>query len=457
MLPTVPVAHRYSSARSARLCGAMVAVVAATVALPLADADAQVRDEDRAKSEIRSIDRAIDLARERRERLDAEAARHAQEVEALRAQSVEVARRVQDQEAAASATELRLRDLRRETAAAEQSLNDGRDRMAVTLAALQRLARRPPEAMIAMPTSPVDTVRTAMLLGAVVPPLERQAVELRDRLATLAALREEGRRERTALANQLAALRSERAELARLAERTAVLRDRAAAERQDVVARLDSMGKEADDLRDLIKRLEAERRAEEERRRVEAERQRAEAARRRAAEQRRLAEEQRRAEEEARRRNAPPPVAMTPPPRPAELRESQPPPPVVPRGSSRTAPPARGRIVMGYGDAPPPRDRGVVLETRGDAQVVAPREGTVAYAGDFRGYGRLLIIDHGDGYHSVLMGFARIDARPGQRVIAGEPVGVMGASERGNPHLYVELRRNGQPTNPLPMLAAQRE
>ena len=274
MLPTALVAHRYSSARSARLCGAMVAVVAATVALPLADADAQVRDEDRAKSEIRSIDRAIDLARERRERLDAEAAKHAQEVEALRAQSVEVARRVQDQEAAATATELRLRDLRRETAAAEQSLNDGRDRMAVTLAALQRLARRPPEAMIAMPTSPVDTVRTAMLLGAVVPPLERQAVELRDRLATLAALREEGRRERTALANQLAALRSERTELARLAERTSVLRDRAAAERQDVVARLDSMGKEADDLRDLIKRLEAERRAEEERRRVEAERQR---------------------------------------------------------------------------------------------------------------------------------------------------------------------------------------
>ncbi|MFN4089398.1 MAG: murein hydrolase activator EnvC family protein [Alphaproteobacteria bacterium] len=113
--------------------------------------------------------------------------------------------------------------------------------------------------------------------------------------------------------------------------------------------------------------------------------------------------------------------------------------------------------MRGFGEAPPPRDRGVVLETRENAQVVAPREGTVAYSGSFRGYGLLLIIDHGDGYHSLLMGFSRIDARPGQRVIAGEPVGVMGASETGNPHLYVELRRNGQPTNPLPMLAAQRE
>jgi len=455
MFRPVPAFGRFRIIRSASLYGAILAAVVAAV--HPASVRAQARDEDRAKNEIRSIDRAIDLARERQERLDAEAAKHAREIETLRAQSVEVARRVQDHEEAASATELRLRDIRRETAASEKALADGRGRMAVTLAALQRLARRPPEAMIAMPASPVDTVRTAMLLGAVVPPLERQAAELRDRIATLATLREEGRRKRTELANQLAAMRGERAELARLAERTAVLRDRAAAERQDVAARLDSMGREADDLRDLLKRLEVERRAEEERRRAEAERQRVEAARRRATERRRLAEEQRRAAAEARRQNEPPPVAMAPPPPPPEVREPPPPPPVVPRGSARTAPPARGRVVMGFGDAPPPRDRGVVLETRDNAQVVAPREGTVAYAGEFRGYGRLLIIDHGDGYHSLLMGFARMDVRPGQRVIAGEPVGVMGASERGNPHLYVELRRNGQPTNPLPMLAAQRE
>src|SRR3546814_17618602 len=82
--------------------------------------------------------------------------------------------------------------------------------MITTLAALQRLAQRPPEAILAMPASPLDTIRTATLLGAVVPPLERQAGELRERIATLAKLSEEGRRDRTALAKQLRGLRGER-------------------------------------------------------------------------------------------------------------------------------------------------------------------------------------------------------------------------------------------------------
>jgi len=90
------------------------------------------------------------------------------------------------------------------------------------------------------------------------------------------------------------------------------------------------------------------------------------------------------------------------------------------------------------------------LETAPGAQVVAPFEGRIVYAGNFRGYGELLIIEHGEGYHSLLSGLARIDSAMGQWVVSGEPVGVMGRSDRGNPVLYVELRRNGHPINPLP-------
>ena len=85
--------------------------------------------------------------------------------------------------------------------------------------------------------------------------------------------------------------------------------------------------------------------------------------------------------------------------------------------------------------------------------MIAPFDGVVAFSGPFRGYGQLLILEHSEGYHTLLAGMTRLDSDVGQRVLAGEPVGVM--SPDGDPSLYVELRRNGQPINPLPWLAAR--
>ena len=95
--------------------------------------------------------------------------------------------------------------------------------------------------------------------------------------------------------------------------------------------------------------------------------------------------------------------------------------------------------------------KGITITSRAGAQVVAPFDGIVAFAGPFRGYGQLLIIEHSEGYHTLLAGMGHIDARVGQRVLAGEPVGVM--ENEGAPALYVELSRDGQPINPLPWLA----
>ena len=90
--------------------------------------------------------------------------------------------------------------------------------------------------------------------------------------------------------------------------------------------------------------------------------------------------------------------------------------------------------------------------------MVAPCGGRVAFAAPFRSYGLLLIVDCGGGYHAVLAGFDRLDAKVGQQVAAGEPVGVMPGWEPGasgkRPSLYVELRRAGQPVNPAPWLRA---
>jgi septal ring factor EnvC (AmiA/AmiB activator) len=99
--------------------------------------------------------------------------------------------------------------------------------------------------------------------------------------------------------------------------------------------------------------------------------------------------------------------------------------------------------------------KGITIETRSGAQVVAPFDGRIEFAGPFRGYGQILIIEHADGYHSLLAGLGRIDGTVGQSLVAGEPVGAMGSSDR--PSLYLELRRHGQPINPLPWLATRDE
>ena len=120
--------------------------------------------------------------------------------------------------------------------------------------------------------------------------------------------------------------------------------------------------------------------------------------------------------------------------------------------------PVRGTVTKSFGqESGPGTEKGVTIETRLDAQVVAPYDGQIVFSGPFRGYGLILIIDHGDGYHSLLVGLSRADGAVGQWVVAGEPVGSMGHPESGKPALYVELRRHGKPVNPAPFLAARND
>ena len=417
------------------------AAVSATVLLSATGAGAV--SEQGTKSEIESVERALDFERERQRKLQEERENLEEELRKLSREAVEAARRVQQQESRVTASEDALRDFLKATENVKSDLQVRRDQLAGTLAALQRLARRPPEALLAMPARPVDTVRTAILLAGIVPPLEDAAAGLRHELDMLATLRLNTRTERDNLAEALRDLRAERTSLAAVTSRTALLHNRAAAESRDVTKRVASLGQEAQDLRDLLSRLERERRAEEERQREAEARRRQEAAERRAARRRQKDEP------------TPPPDARrirAPEERTVRLEPSPP----MGDGRVELMQPARGRIVRQFGDGDGPQSQGITMETRDAAQVTAPRSGKVAYVGPFRGYGLLLIIEHGGGYHSLLTGFARIDVEPGQRVVAGEPVGVMGTADPKRPQLYMELRHNGQPINPLPALAARK-
>jgi septal ring factor EnvC (AmiA/AmiB activator) len=108
------------------------------------------------------------------------------------------------------------------------------------------------------------------------------------------------------------------------------------------------------------------------------------------------------------------------------------------------------------------KSRGIVLQTRHGALVTSPSDGTIVYAGEFRTYGQLLIINVGDGYHMTLAGLSQIDVQLGQFVLAGEAVGLMSSLPKGakansadsSPVLYIELHKNGRPIDPDPWWAA---
>jgi septal ring factor EnvC (AmiA/AmiB activator) len=417
----------------------------------------------------------------------------------VRADMVAAARAAQESEEVLSDLETQLEDLKvleRDKAAALQRRSQ---QMTGVLTALQRLAWRPTEALIAQPQSPADTVRSAILLRAAVPQIERSARDLRGEIDMLARLRDDIGQQKKKIASTAGRLEDEHSRLKSLFERKSDMRQAAEAEGAAADKRVQDLAAEAEDLRDLLVRLEEERqrRVAEAAAKAAAEKaaREAELAARKAAREAEIAAEKaareaeaaaRRAAQEAREREQAQARAAEKAAREAELKaqaeakEKE----LAAQKASRQAEeasrqaaearpvkadrpfssaqgklpfPARGHVVARFGQSNEVGHvtKGISIETRKSAQVIAPYDGQVVYSGSFRGYGLLLIIEHGEGYHTLLAGMARIDCSVGQRLLAGEPVGVMGQDD-AKPTLYVELRQNGQPINPLPWLSAHK-
>jgi len=429
----------------------------------------QIEQERQREAErLRDVERSIERERGRQASLERQAQILGREVEKLQTDIVAAARAVQAQEEELSTLEQKL-----DTLAVEEHQKSGmfarqRDRLGWLTTAMQNLARHPPEMLLAAPGDPVDTVRSAILLQAALPRVQLAVAQLRGELERLSMLREEVIRQAARVEESRLALVDQHRRLEGLVQRKAVLQERTESESHRLAQRVEAMAATAQDLRQLLERLEQERlrrEAEERARALKAQRQaRAEAQR-----QAQL-EAQRQALARAQRQQAPPSQPESQ--QTASLPPAAPPDPAGARGAGNRLKsealaqprgqltyPAIGRVLTRYGEADQfgATQRGLTIETRTGAQVVATFDGTVAFAGPFRGYGQLLIIEHGEGYHSLLAGLGRIDARVGQAVVAGEPVGIMAPLPGQTPKLYVEFRRNGQPVNPTPWLAAGKE
>ncbi|TWA90593.1 septal ring factor EnvC (AmiA/AmiB activator) [Azospirillum brasilense] len=330
-----------------------------------------------------------------------------------------------------------------------EKLESERQQIAALLAALQRVARIPPEAALARPDGPVDTLRSALLLRDTVPALRARADALAQALTRLAETRETLQAQRSRTYAARLTLIDRQKEIGQLVARREDLSRQTEEERQQVAQRTARLSGQAADLRQLMERIEAERRAaaaaaaKREAERLEAARRDAE---RRLAEQK--AAEQKQAEQKladqkaAEQRQAEEKLAEQRARAEAETARAA---PSAPAGERL---PVGGRVTVRYGEADRygATSRGVTIQARAGSTVVSPQAGTIVFAGPFRGYGQILIVEHSHGYHSLIAGFGRIDTAVGRRVATGEPIGLMPAD--GSPDLYFELRRHGQPINP---------
>ena len=436
-----------------------------------------------------------------------------EEREKINARLLETAALVQKSEGQMTRIESRLGELEAQEKLVSGSLNTSFDHISKLLAALQRMGRNPPPVMITRREDALKMVRSAMLLSTAFPGMRTQALALADQLNELQRVMGAIRDERDHLKTETQRLSDMKLRLAGLMESKKQTLNERRSELEKVRTAAAEISRSVGDLSELIQKLDTAvtkntglaAYEEETKRQAAATPTPAPVSVEPPVAPNASAEPAAPAPETAvapiapaiaetakagsEPESKPTELAMAlPVPKPAPPAEASP--PVVelaPRGTSllpgnpgRIKPaiafqlakaklplPAQGRRVLSYGDKTQfgGQSKGIVIETRNSAQITSPCDGWVVYAGEFRSYGQLLIINAGGGYHVLVAGLSQIDVQPGQFVLTAEPVGTMSGAPKSapantqsaGPVLYVEFRKDGEPVDPDPWWAESQQ
>jgi murein hydrolase activator len=386
---------------------------------------------------LKQHDQELEAARARERESAENQAKIKREIEALgddrrglNQQLIDTAARVRGVEASIEASEGRLKPLDEQELLFQKSLDERRAVIIEILAALQRVGHQPPPALMVRPEDALQAVRMAIMLGAVLPEMRAQADALAGDLADLLRVRKDIVAERDHLSRDLTQLGRDQLRMNMLVDERQSKQANAEhaldAERQ----RAADLARQVDGLKDLIGKLENNLDSAN-----------------------RAAHLAARATEEGQPdvATAKDPGRLTPAVAFASTR-------------GRLPLPVNGMRIREFGaaDGFGGTQKGVSIVARIGAQITAPCDGWVVYAGPFRSYGQLLILNAGGGYHVLLAGMERISVDLGQFVLTGEPVAVMGsgsqvsaaaAAKPKQPVLYVEFRKDGTPIDPGPWWA----
>ncbi|RBP16560.1 septal ring factor EnvC (AmiA/AmiB activator) [Roseiarcus fermentans] len=427
-------ASRY--ALRAAAFGAAVAFAAPALA-DSADPAAAERQRTDKETELRGVEDTIRASEEQRRGIQSEIDSIRTDQARLMEALIATTARVQDAERGVASADQRLSALNGRAAALVRSLQSRRGAIVEILAAVQRMGANPPPAILVRSGDMAEAVRAATLLSAMTVDLKAETERLARDIDELASTRAAIAGERDAHAQAVASLTTEKTRLAALVAARKESMSSAEAALGSQQKRAQDLANQAATLKDLIARIDAEetQRKSRERAALDAEQHAAQDIEARAEKARDI--------------------------QPVRLR-----PEVAFSGVKGRLPmPVAGTILKDFGasDGLGGTEHGVLVSTLAGAVVSAPADGSVLYSGPYRNYGRLLIIDAGEGYYVLLAGMERTYVSRGEAVLSGEPVGVVGdgsskmaaAAAVGavKPVLYIELRKDGTAIDPGPWWA----
>jgi len=374
-------------------------------------------------------------AAEQQAKLKADIAALGQDRSKLNQQLIDGAAQVRGIEGKIDDAEGRLRTLDGREREMRASLDSRRSEIVEVLAALQRAGRRTPPALLVRPEDALQSLRTAMLLGAVIPELRTRAERLASDLGELVNLRKHIATERDQLAADRDKMRNDQMRLGALVDERQ--RQQATVEKnlEAEANRAITLSRQVGDLQDLIAKMEQNLKTA--------------------------------AKAAAAASQTGTPANINGKPNVAGLNDRSRRSPAIAFASAKglLSLPVNGSKIRDFGgsDGAGGIQKGISLAARPGAQVTTPCDGWVVYAGPFRSYGQLLILNAGGGYHVLIAGMERISVNIGQFVLTGEPVATMGstsqvasilATSANSPVLYVEFRKDGTPIDPGPWWAA---
>jgi len=374
-------------------------------------------------------------AAELQQKLKADIAAIGQDRSKLNAQLIDIAAQVRGIETRIGDAEARLRPLDSREQQIKGSLDSRRAEIVEVLAALQRAGRRAPPALLVRPEDALQSLRTAMLLGSVVPELRARAEKLTGDLSELIALRKTIASERDHLATDRDKLKQDQTRLAALVDERQRKQSTIEKDMEAEGARAVTLSRQVDSLQGLISKMEQD------------------------------LNSAAKAAATASLQGAP--ASPNGKPNLGGLKDPARLSPAIAFASAKGlfALPVNGVKIREFGgsDGAGGVEKGISLATRPGSQVTTPCDGWVVYAGPFRSYGQLLILNAGGGYHVLIAGMERISVNIGQFVLTGEPVATMGtksqvasilATNASQPVLYIEFRKDGTPIDPGPWWAA---
>ncbi len=377
-------------------------------------------EREKTSAEYQDVNREIELSQKRLDEIAAQIAGIKNDNASITAALIQAAKTERKLSEDIDEISLRLTTLRHEEGYLRESLQARRGVLAEVLGALQRMGLNPPPAILVRPEDALASVRSAILLGAVVPELREETEVLLGDLRDLSRIVTSIESERDKLQKTVTEQVEEKERLTLLLDEKKRLQEEAESRMAVERKQAETLAARAGSLQELIGSLETE------------------------------ITSLQTAEEERKKR------ASEPTSPEHRLGEAVP----FARRVGGLSLPASGQFAARFGedDDTGAALKGDILRTQSGAIVTAPAGATVLYAGPFRSYGQLLILNAGDGYHIVLAGLGKVNVSLGQSVLAGEPVGTMGETrlasiagpmgEGSMPELYVEFRKNGKPIDP---------